>query len=263
MPLEKEPSGARSVETEVEVPGTPEQVWEAIATGSGISSWFVPTTCDQKVGGTTTSEFGPGMASEATITEWRPPRMFAAEAQQEPGRIGTEWHIEARDGGTCIVRVVHRWFAETDEWDDQFEGHMVGWQSFFRILRIYLEHFSGEASSGFALSHFRAAPGDEVWGALTESLGECSQGDSVSTPSGAATVEHSGDDRRTELLLRLERPAGTVHVFPMDLGEQTLLSARAYLYGATADEAADAEERWNRWLEETLPGEPVRPSFDG
>ena len=28
---------------EVEVPGTPEQVWNAIATGPGISSWFVPT----------------------------------------------------------------------------------------------------------------------------------------------------------------------------------------------------------------------------
>ena len=43
MPVKKDASGRRSVEAEVEVPGTPEEVWQAIATGPGISSWFVPT----------------------------------------------------------------------------------------------------------------------------------------------------------------------------------------------------------------------------
>ncbi len=42
MSLKKEPSGRRSVHLEVEVPGTPEEVWQAIATGPGISSWMVP-----------------------------------------------------------------------------------------------------------------------------------------------------------------------------------------------------------------------------
>ena len=36
MPVKKEPSGRRSVEAQVEVPGTPEDVWRAIATGPGI-----------------------------------------------------------------------------------------------------------------------------------------------------------------------------------------------------------------------------------
>ena len=43
MPVKKDSSGRRYVQAEVEVPGTPEQVWQAIATGPGISSWFVPT----------------------------------------------------------------------------------------------------------------------------------------------------------------------------------------------------------------------------
>ena len=43
MSVKREPSGRRSIRVEVEVPGTPEQVWEAIATGPGGSSWFVPT----------------------------------------------------------------------------------------------------------------------------------------------------------------------------------------------------------------------------
>jgi uncharacterized protein YndB with AHSA1/START domain len=31
------------LEFSVEVPGTPEQVWRAIATAKGMSAWFAPT----------------------------------------------------------------------------------------------------------------------------------------------------------------------------------------------------------------------------
>ena len=37
MSVKKEASGRRSIQVEVEVPGTPEEVWQAIATGPGIS----------------------------------------------------------------------------------------------------------------------------------------------------------------------------------------------------------------------------------
>ena len=47
MSVKKEASGRRSVQVEVEVPGTPEEVWQAIATGPGISSWFVPTEFEE------------------------------------------------------------------------------------------------------------------------------------------------------------------------------------------------------------------------
>jgi uncharacterized protein YndB with AHSA1/START domain len=70
MPVKKDASGRRSVQAEVEVPGTPEEVWQAIATGPGISSWFVPSEVDGRVGGTAVSHFGPGnsMDSAGTIT---------------------------------------------------------------------------------------------------------------------------------------------------------------------------------------------------
>ena len=54
MSVKKEANGRRSVQVEVEVPGTPEQVWQAIATGPGVSAWFVPTEVDGRVGGTVT-----------------------------------------------------------------------------------------------------------------------------------------------------------------------------------------------------------------
>ena len=50
MSVKKEASGRRSVQVEVEVPGTPEEVWQAIATGPGISSWLVPAEFEERVG---------------------------------------------------------------------------------------------------------------------------------------------------------------------------------------------------------------------
>jgi hypothetical protein len=42
---------ARFVRTAIEVPGTPDEVWDAIATGPGIASWFVPAEVDERAGG--------------------------------------------------------------------------------------------------------------------------------------------------------------------------------------------------------------------
>ena len=84
------------------------------------------------------------------MTGWDPPRRFAAE---NPGwtpdspPIATEWSVEARAGGVCVVRVVHSLFASTDDWDGQLEGTEFGWPGFFRILRLYLTHFRGQRSA--------------------------------------------------------------------------------------------------------------------
>lgn len=122
MPVKKDASGHRSVQAEVEVPGTPEQVWQAIATGPGISSWFVPSEVEERVGGAVTSSLGPGMDSLSTITAWEPPHRFAANSGEDMGpdhpTIATEWIVEARSGGICVVRVVHSWFTSRDDWDD-------------------------------------------------------------------------------------------------------------------------------------------------
>ena len=82
MSVKKEASGRRSVQVEVEVPGTPEEVWQAIATGPGISSWFVPTEFEERDGKPVAVKmnFGPGMESRSAVTAWDPPRKWAAQA---------------------------------------------------------------------------------------------------------------------------------------------------------------------------------------
>src|SRR5262249_39507806 len=123
MSVKKEPSGRRSVQVEVEVPGTPEEVWRAIATGPGISSWFVPTRSEERAGGEVVSNFGPGMDSPSTIILWEAPKRFVAEGSMGGSpTVATEWTVEARAGGKCVVRVVHSLFASTDDWGNQLDG---------------------------------------------------------------------------------------------------------------------------------------------
>src|SRR5690554_5601081 len=171
MPVKKSKDGHRYIQAEVEVPGSPEEVWRAIATGRGISSWFVPTTSEERPGGTTVSSFGPGMDSAGTIREWNPPHSFLVKSEGGPGTIATEWIVEARAGGTCTVRVVHRWFADSDDWDGEFEAHAYGWATtFFRMLRLYLTHFAGQRCSTVDLAAFSTRPGPDTWRSITSGL---------------------------------------------------------------------------------------------
>ena len=264
MPVKKDPSGRRSIEAEVEVPGTPEEVWQAIATGPGITSWFVPSTVEERVGGTATANFGPGMESVATIKEWDPPRRFTIETVEDPaqGPVATEWIVEARAGGLCVVRVVHSWFASTDDWDKQFEGHQEGWASFFRILRLYLKHFRGQPGSQIQLTGFGPEPKEKAWEALTSSLGigKPTVGQRIKTsgdaPPLSGVVERVGEAAYPEeLLIRLDQPApGLCHIFAMAMGGMILLSMRMYLYGPqAAAAAAQATPVWQAWMNQRFP----------
>jgi uncharacterized protein YndB with AHSA1/START domain len=269
MPVKKDASGRRSVQAEVEVPGTPEQVWQAIATGPGISAWFVPSEVEEREGGTAVSHFGPGtsMDSVATITTWDPPKRFAFSSDElGPGAspVATEWTVEAQSGGTCRVRVVHSWFASTDDWDSQFEGHELGWAGFFRILRIYLTHFAGQPCAASQFMGFTTKPVPAAWNDLAGALGLAggTAGQRVaSAPDGpriAGTVERAGTDEHPELLLRLDEPSpGIAHLFAMRMGPSTCVSVRFFMYGNGADAVASrVEPIWQTWLNS-------RFSYDG
>ena len=265
MPVKKDASGRHSVEVETEVPGTPEEVWQAIATGPGISAWFVPTKLEEREGGTIVMDFGPGMESKSVITAWDAPRRFAAENDSGLGpgspTMATEWTVEAKSGGTCRVRVVHSWFASTDDWDNQFEDVEKGWPAFFRILKIYLVHFRGQASDVIPLMAMGSGSKSAVWDRLLGALGlaRLAEGQRVEAAHGAprlaGIVERVVDREHEELFLRLEQPtSGVAHLFPIPMGDQVCLSVRLYLYGAQARAVAARETPvWQAWINGVFP----------
>jgi uncharacterized protein YndB with AHSA1/START domain len=269
VPVNKDADGHRWVEAEAEVPGSPEEVWQAIATGPGISSWFVPSEVEEREGGTITAHFGPGssMDSLSTITAWEPPHRFAADSRDDMGpddpTIATEWTVEARAGGTCVVRVVHSWFSDADTWDGQYEATQYGWVSFFRILRLYLAHFKGQRSAMFQLMPTAPEPKETAWAALVGPLGLTSPtvGQRIRTSAGALAlagqVEHVGSGEYSqEILLRLDEPApGLMHLFAMPMGGQIFLPIRVFLYGDTppTDAVARVEPLLQAWIAERFP----------
>jgi len=264
MSVIKEPSGRRYIQVEAEVPGTPEEVWQAIATGPGVTSWFVPTKVADGVGGTVTSTFGPGMDSVATITAWDPPRRFAAESENMgPGSppLATEWTVEARAGGTCIVRVVHSLFADTDDWDSQLGGIENGWPSFFQILRLYLTRFRGLSSTTFQVMGSAPDSIAEAWGRLMAPIGLTSIAEGQHWVSPAGTPPLAGVVERISLksdphqVLRLEQPADGVALFnACGMGGQVFVSLCFYFYGDRAATAvADNQPRWQAWVAEHFP----------
>jgi uncharacterized protein YndB with AHSA1/START domain len=168
MSVKEEASGRRSVQVEFEVPGTPEDVWQAIATGPGISSWFVPAQVEESGGRPVgmTASFGPGMDARSVVTAWDPPRKFTKEYDAwMPGSpsFAEEWSVEARAGGTCIVRIVHSLFASTDDWDDQLEAGSAAWPAFLRTLQLYLTHFRGQHASLMQVTTPVAGTEAEAW----------------------------------------------------------------------------------------------------
>jgi len=268
MSVKKEASGRRSIQVEVEVPGTPEEVWQAIATGPGISCWFVPAEFEQRDGKPITMKltFGPGMESSAVVTTWDPPRMFAAEsAGWTPGMpsVATQWSVEARAGGVCLVRVVNSLFAGTDDWDGQLEGTESGWPGFFRTLRIYLTHFRGLRSAIMQKMAPAAGTEAEAWETLTAALGlkGLSVGQRWTAPTGVPALSGVAEyltQSPNDILLRLDKPGpGVAALGTFNFGGQSMVAMTLYLYGdQAAGTVAHESPLWQAWIQERFPMPP-------
>jgi uncharacterized protein YndB with AHSA1/START domain len=264
MSVKKEPSGRRFVQVEVEVPGTPEEVWRAIATGPGISSWFVPTEFEMRDGKPVAVKmnFGPGLESRAVVTTWDPPRKFIAQGEGWGGSppIATEWSVEARTGGTCLVRVVNSLFASADDWDNQLEGTESGWPGFFRTLRIYLTHFRSQPSAIMQFVAPFAGTEAAAWETLTAALGlqGVTTGQRWSAAAGVPALSGLAEyvsQRPYDALLRLDQPGPGVAAFgAFNFGGQSMVALNFYHYGDQAAETAVRETPvWQAWIQARFP----------
>jgi uncharacterized protein YndB with AHSA1/START domain len=272
MPIKNDGTGKRWVEMELLVPGTPEQVWQAMATGPGNAAWFVKGDIEPRVGGVFRLDFGQGVVTTGEVTKWEPPHAFDyVEREWTEGAppIATEITITSRSGNRCVVRMVHSLFATTDDWDDQMEGFESGWPGFFAVLRVYLEHFAGERAASF----FAMAPASgnalSVWRRLGDALGlaGASVGERRAASSGpeawSGVVELVHQDAQQRyVLVRLDAPGpGIAIVGTYDKGAtsegaegpSTNVSVCRYFYGEDAEaRRAEGEPRWRQWLGETF-----------
>ena len=184
------------LDVQIEVAATPEQVWEAISTGPGISAWFLPAEVE---GERITFHHMPGGSSEAEVTDAEPPRRL--RFTEDGGAQATEFLVEARSGGTCVVRVVGSGFGG--------KGADDGWTAALLGLKLYLEHFAGQEAANVLAGGQVAGPQARAWEELRSAvgLGDPAEGARVTASAGGApplagVVEGKLD---TMVTLRLER----------------------------------------------------------
>lgn len=158
------------MERSFEVAATPEQVWDAIATATGISAWMVPTRLDPQVGGEVSFDLGD-FVSTGVVTDYTPPHRFGyeepwpvpASPEDIPGEmaewfaslgvsladmhrdladatpIATEFLVESASGGSCVVRVVSSSYGSGADWEHEFFSEMVnGWAEMLDGLAAHL-----------------------------------------------------------------------------------------------------------------------------
>ncbi|SDT66672.1 SRPBCC domain-containing protein [Jiangella sp. DSM 45060] len=158
---------------QADLDATPEDIWQAIATGPGIDSWFMGKA-DVEPGpdGSVRIDFG-GYAPSYDVTAWEPGKRLAYGETPEPdGRfVAYEFLLEGRDHGSTTLRVVASGFLPGDDWADEFEAMSRGHEMFFRTLFEYLAHFAGRTATPVTAFGPPVADWDHAWSTLHDELG--------------------------------------------------------------------------------------------
>lgn len=247
------------LEFSVEVPGTPEQVWQAIATAKGMSAWFLPTQMEEREGGSLHFSMGPAMGSDGKVTRWDPPRRLVYEEDwaslmgKDPDAVSpltSEFVVEAKSGGTCVVRVTTSGFGTGAAWESEFWDTMgPGWMPFFDNLRLYLAHFPGQEATRLEVSASHPGDAAALWSMLRDALGLGGEGATVDVLGTTGTVERVGE---RQALIRLTAPVpGMLSVYTWGEGDgKATAGVRAYLFSPDAADYVRREEPgWKAWLQ--------------
>jgi uncharacterized protein YndB with AHSA1/START domain len=248
------------LEFSVEVPGTPDEVWAAIATAAGMSAWFVETDVEERLGGAICFHMGPGAESRGTVSGWDPPRRFEITEPDWAGLAGrpdapvtpmlSEFLVEARSGGTCVVRVVTSAFGTGADWENEFVADMErNWRPMFDHLRVYLTHFRGQHATPFLVTAQVAGSVEDVRAALDGALDIRGAGDEVTIRGIQATVDVH-DVHRVVLHVSDPEPAMLAFVVYEGDGDAAMVMLGGFVYGAGAPAYVERETAaWQAWLD--------------
>jgi uncharacterized protein YndB with AHSA1/START domain len=251
------------MEITVELPYSPEHVWEAIATANGISSWFLPTEMEERVGGRVVFHMGE-TSSEGVVTGWDPPRQIVYEEPNWADLTGhegapvtplvTEFLVEAKSGGSCVVRVVSSAFGTGAEWEREFFEEMEkGWRPFFDNLRLYLARFPGQRVTSMSVDTQLDGNAEDVWAKLRDQLGS-EVGKVVDSQGVRGRVERiTPAAGRNEMLVSIDGPVpGFLQFMVYDMGDgKTMVQLEGYLFSQDAAAYVEREQpAWKDWLQQ-------------
>lgn len=146
----------RSHETSIEIRATPAEIWKTITEAEEIARWFAPeASVTPGEGGKMTISWGGGMEITHNISTWEPNQHLRTEAEtprapsaapESLALLAVDYYIQAKDGGTAVLRVVQSGYPNDAAWDGEFDGTKHGWQLFLLVLKHAIEVHKGKKS---------------------------------------------------------------------------------------------------------------------
>jgi uncharacterized protein YndB with AHSA1/START domain len=235
------------IRRDVDLPASPEEVWEAVATGPGTASWLFPNEIEQREGATN--------PDGSTVKAWDPPRRFAVRVDGDQDWFNAlEFTIEGREDGGSLLRYVHSGIFVQD-WENQYDAANNHTDFYLHTLGEYLRHFGGRTATyvgtppaGIQGPATSARPG--AFDLLREELGlgdGAAEGDFVSlAPSGLEPIQAVVDYLRPHFI-GLRTDDGMYRFFGRDAWGMPV-GMGVHLFGQEVDAAA-TEQVWKRWLD--------------
>jgi uncharacterized protein YndB with AHSA1/START domain len=237
------------VRKEIEVDGTPEEVWEAVTTGPGLDSWFMGKNEVEPREGGTVRMILPAWTLESTVKVWDPPNRFVTEtSEDEDGRLMTfEYVIEGRGGGKTVLRFVHSGFLAGDDWEEEYDALKRGDPMYIHKLAQYLKHFRGRTATPIDVYGPRVTDEDRAWAVLRRGLGltgPVTEGDQVRlAPDSLAPIEGVVDYVSPETLG--VRSDDGLYRFIHGLGGIVVLGH--HIFSDDADQV-EVQQAWESWV---------------
>lgn len=239
---------------DIEVDASPEQVWEAVATGRGWDSWFMGRNeIEPGEGGRVRWSIG-GFTAESTVTAWDPPRRFASTGTEGPdGSMHRfDYTIDRREGGGSTIRYVHSGSLGGD-WEAEYEAMSEGDPMYLAKLAEYVTFFSGRFATSIDAHGPNAPDREQALETFRRSLGltgAVAVGDEVRlTPEGSAPIEGVIDYVSPSFLG--VRSSDAMYRFIYGFDGSTMVGH--HLFGEGVDQER-AEAYWASWLANVFGG---------
>jgi len=228
---------------EFDVDATPEQVWDAITSGTGGWLWPMEFDGEKRVG-----PFG------STLTNFDPPHRLTARTEdvgfptQSLNQIDET--VEPRDDGRrAWVRYVHSGIF-TDDWDNQYDGARKHNAFYLHTLREYVTHFAGRSVAFATLNGSDASTAADAFGVVGRALGladDVEQGAQVQVRGPEGQLLDAVLDFRDPYFIGLRTDSALIRFFGRNhWGAPVGISVHDFAPDA---DAKTNELAWQNWLD--------------
>jgi len=234
---------------EFEVDATPDQVWDAVTSGTG--GWLWPMEpAEPREGGR-----GPW---GSTVTAWDPPHKYTNRLEGVDEVAGQtlnqlDYTVEPRDGGRrAWVRYVHSGIF-VDDWDNQYDGASRHTDFYLHTLREYLTKFAARPAAFATFDGPDASKAADAFAAVGRALGladDTAEGSRVRAQGPDGQVLDAVVDFRNPYFIGLRTDDSLIRFFGRNhWGAPVGMSVHDFAPGA---DAKGNEAAWQGWLNQTF-----------